>query len=254
MKRYVVIAAILCLLAGVCCLPQVKTAVNRAIFIVALRLGVPVDQASFERSRIFREFTIDDPNYDVVIYNFDGTKGNTPSEVMNTGLKAIRKEGLHHSKEMTLLIFCDLKAADRTHKAVFPYGLFLESAAIKDSRISTKDLANTTLVKSPMNWDYRINDWIYTTNNTSSSGPEVIGNADYTKSTNALDRGWFLYLDDLTNKAEVYAKFGKPKYYVKERGTYSEVYPVDEGDQAGTVRIWYEADKVTRTGCYETNK
>lgn len=254
MKRYVVIAATLCLFASVCCVPQVKTAFNRAIFFVELHLGVPLDQASFERSRIFTEFTIDDPSYDVLIYNFDGTKGNIPSEVMNAGLKAIRKGGLKNSKKMTLLIFCDLKAADRSHKAVFPYGLFLESAAIRDTRISTKDLANTTLVKSPMNWDYRINDWIYTTNNVSSTQPEVSENADYTKSTNALDKGWFLYLDDLTNKAEVYAKFGKPKYYVRERGTYSEVYPVDEGDQAGTVRIWYEADKVTRTGSYETNK
>jgi hypothetical protein len=54
----------------------------------------------------------------------------------------------------------------------------------------------------------------------------------------------------------VYAKFGKPLYYIREEGTNSEVYPVDDEDrsQAGTVRVWYIEDRVISTGCYMTNK
>jgi len=234
-KPYIAITIILSLLAGISCLAQ--------------------DQASFERSRIFREFSTDDLNYDVVTYNFDGIS-QTPYEVMNAGLKAIRKEGLKNSKEMTLLIFCDLKTTDRSYKAVYPYGIYFKTAAIKDPQVPIQDLTNTAIVTSPMHWDKRINEWIYLTNNVSKSGPEILENANYTMSTNTLDRGWFMSLDDLTNKAAVYAKFGKPRYFVWEHGTYSEIYPVDDTDRAqvGTVRIWYEADKVTKTGSYMDNK
>ncbi len=79
-------------------------------------------------------------------------------------------------------------------------------------------------------------------------------NPDYVRFTNALERGWFLRLRELTSKAEVYAKFGTPRYYVRELGTYSEVYPVDDAGQSGTVRIWYDGDRVIKTGGYMTNK
>ena len=107
-----------------------------------------------------------------------------------------------------------------------------------------------------MNWDNRINEWVYTTNNAVTSGPDVVDNANYTRSTNALDPGWFMHLDDLKSKEQVYGKFGVPKYYVRELGTYSEIYLVEDTDrgQAGTVRIWYNGDRVTKTGCYMENK
>ena len=259
MKRPVVIFSILCLLVGAALfIPQVKRSIVLTCLTVAGRLGVPLDEASAQVSRVgtYKEYTVSDPLYDVLIYYFDGTRGETPSSMVSTGLKAIRKGGFNYSKKMTLLIFCDLTRTDKSPKAVYPYGLFLDSAAIKNRGISLEDLAGSPLIKSPMNWDSGINDWIYTTNNMSNSGPQVSENADYTKSTNALERGWFLDLDHLTNKVEVYAKFGKPQYYVRESGTYSEMYPVDDENrsQAGTVRIWYVGDRVTRTGCYMTNK
>ena len=237
MKRYVVIGSIFCLLAGVCCLSQ-------------------VDQASFERSRIFRELTTDDPNYDLVVYNFDGTKKTNQVDVATAGIGTIRRGGINHTKKMTLVIFCNLTAAIKSDETVYPFGLFLETDAIRNHKIPVADLVGQPFVLHPMNWDHRINDWVYTTNNATKNGPDVTENLSYVRSTNTLESGWFLPPSTPTNKAEVYMKFGVPRYYVREHGTYSEVHPVDDKDrnQAGTARFWYDADLVTNMGCYMTNK
>jgi hypothetical protein len=269
MKRYVAIAVSLCLLAGVYCLTPAKAFVNTAIVIVAGRLGfnvselawrldVPLDEAMAQRPRDgrYKEYTVADSSFDVLIYYFDGDKRDKPTEVASNGLKAIRKGGFAHRKKMTLLIFCNLTATEKTRKAVYPYGLFLESAAIINRGVSISEMARGPLIQSPMNWDYRINEWTYTTNNASKAGPEIRENPAYTPSTNALEAGWFMDLRNLTNKTQVYTKFAAPRYYVREGGAYSEVYPVYDTSrsQAETVRIWYDAEKVTNAGCYMTNK
>lgn len=107
-----------------------------------------------------------------------------------------------------------------------------------------------------MNWNYKINDWVYSTNNFNSSEPKITENPNYVKSSAGLDKGWFLELDELKNRVEVHAKFGDPKYLVEDRGAHSEVYPVKDvnRNQTGIVRIWYDGDKVTKTGCYMENK
>jgi hypothetical protein len=63
-------------------------------------------------------------------------------------------------------------------------------------------------------------------------------------------------MDELTNKAQVHAKFGDAKYFVLENGTNSEVFPVDDPmrNQAGTARFWFVNDQVVGTSCYMTNK
>lgn len=221
-------------------------------------MGQPLSEAAVQVPRIgqYKEYSVDDPTYDYIIYYFDGAKGKSRVETATAGVEAIRRGGFKHAKRMTLIIFCDLTTPSKAHDIVYPFGLFLESAAIRDRTVLTGQLASGPLITHPMNWDKRINEWVYTTNNASSSGPEVAENASYTKCTNALNRGWFMDLDDLKDKQQVYDKFGVPKYYVRELGTYSEIYPVDDIDrgQAGTVRIWYNGDRVTKTGCYMVNK
>lgn len=269
MKRYVIIGASLCLLAGVYCLTPVKALVNTAIVVVAGRLGfdeyrlawrldVPLDEAMAQRPRVGKcqEFAVEDSNYDVLIYDFDGARGDKPSNVAAAGLKAIRKGGFSHQKKMTLLIFCNLTTSEKSHKTVYPYGLFLESAKLRERGTSITELSRSPMIESPMNWDYRVNEWIYTTNNGSKAGPDITENQAYTPSTNALEGGWFMDVRNLTNKAEAYAKFGVPRYYVREQGGYSEVYPVDDTSrsQTGTVRVWYHGERVIKAGCYMENK
>jgi hypothetical protein len=256
MKRTIAAIFILCLCIGVAlCVPQIRRAV---LFRTTILAESPLDEASAQVPRLgqYKEFTIDDPVYDCLIYYFDGTKGSSPTEVVSGGIKAIRGGGFRHKKKMTLVIFCNLTTTGKSSEAIYPFGLFLESAAIRNHTIPVGNLASQPLVAHPMNWDGRISDWIYTTNNATKNGPDVAENANYVKFTNALERGWFMDLDNLTNKTEVYTKFGVPRYYVRESGTYSEIYPVDDTErgQAGTVRIWYDGDRVTNTGCYMTNK
>ncbi len=224
---------------------------------VLYHLGVPLDEASAQRPRIggYKEYSIDDPSYDVLIYSFDGRSRKEPVDVVKAGIKAIRRGGFRHTKKMTLIVFENLTARDKSHKVIFPYGIFLESSDIRNSSIPTKDLAKKPLVVSPMNWDRRINEWIYSTN-ADFEGPKITENPSYTKSAQIAEMGWFMDLDELKTKSEVTGKFGQPKYLVEENGKYSEVYLVDDvnRNQTGTVRIWYEADKVTKTGCYMENK
>jgi hypothetical protein len=257
MKRVLTaVACILCLLIGTALLvPSLRRTI---LFRAMMAAGIPLDEASAQIPRVgkYKEYTLDDPVFDYLIYHFDGASRNTPAEVANAGLRAIRRGGFKHTKKMTLVIFCNLTAASKSSEAVYPFGLFLESDAIRNRRVPVEDLARQPIVMHPMTWDGRINEWVYATNSLTKSGPDVTENPDYVRFTNALEPGWFMGLDNLTNKAEVYAKFGVPRYYVRELGTYSEIYPVDDAErgQAGTARVWYDADRVTKAGCYMTNK
>lgn len=256
MRRTITILFILFLCgAAALCVPSIRRAV---LFRAMVLAGFPLDEAGAQVPHVgqCKGFTLDDPIYDYVIYYFDGAKAATPTEVARAGLRAIRRRGFEHTKKMTLVVFCNLTSASKSTEAVYPFGLYLESEAIRSRTVPIDALSSRPLVKHPMNWDRRINEWVYITNNAAKNGPEVAENTNYVRSTNALDRGWFMALDDLTNRAEVYTKFGTPRYYVRELGTYSEVYPVEDADrgQAGTVRIWYEGDRVTNAGCYMENK
>jgi hypothetical protein len=220
--------------------------------------GLPMDDASARLSRIgqYEEFTTDDAVYDYLIYNFDGTKKTNQVDVATAGIRTIRRKEFKHTKKMTLVIFCNLTTTSKSSEIVYPFGLFLESDAIRSHKVPIADLVGQPFVLHPMNWDYRINEWVYTTNNATKSGPDVTENTNYVRATNALDPGWFLNVRYLTNKAGVYIKFGVPRYYVRENGAYSEVHPVDDtkANQAGTVRFWYNGNLVTNTGLYMTNK
>jgi len=248
-KRYILAAAILSLLIGVCCIPPVKRAIAVAIF-----SSFDPYQALVPRVGTTEEFTIDDTDFDVLIYYFDGGKGKRPVEVATEGLKTIRENGFRHTKKLFLVIFCNLTSTNKSNKIVYPYGLLLESAAIRNPTDSIKDLTTKTFIETPLDFDYRVGDSFYRTNNLSETWAQISENTNYIRPITGLENGWIMSLRDLTNKTEVYAKFGLPKYYVRERGTYSEVYPVDEGDQAGGVRVWYDGDKVRKTGCIMTNK
>jgi hypothetical protein len=255
MKRFAIIAFILCLCVGVpLCVPQIR---HYVFFSVAIMAGLPLDDASAQvpRTGQCREFSVDDPTYDYVIYYFDGTKQNSPAEIASAGLKAIRRRGVTHKKTMTLVVFCNLTAPSQAADLVYPFGLFLESAAIRNRAVSVAQLAGQPIIVRPMLWDSRINEWVHTTNNATKNGPEVIENAGYVRFTNTLDRGWFMDLNRLKSKEQVYATFGMPRYYVRNAGTYSEIYPVEDSHrgQSGTVRIWYNGDRVTKRGCYLTN-
>jgi hypothetical protein len=256
MKRVAVIIFVLCFCVGAAlCVPQIRRTV---LFNLLILTGQPLDEASAQVPCIgqYKEYSVDDPAYDCLIYYFDGMKGKSLAETASAGVRAIRRGGFKHAKKMTLVIFCDLTAPSKAPDAVYPFGLFLESAVISNRTVAIGQLASRPFIPRPMNWDNRINEWVFTTNNAATGGLEVVENASYTKCTNALDHGWFMNLDDLKNKKQVHGKFGVPKYYVREFGTYSEIYPVEDVDrvQAGTVRIWYNADRVTKTGCYMTNK
>jgi hypothetical protein len=219
--------------------------------------GLPMDEASARLPRVghYEEFTDDDPTFDYLTYNFDGAKKANRVDVATAAIKAIRRDGLNHTKKMTLIVFCDLTTTTKSDEAVYPFGLYLETDAIRDHKIPVADLVDQPFVVHPMNLDHRINEWVYTTNNATKSGPEVTENLKYAPSTSKLDGGWFLPPSTPTNKTEVYMKFGVPRYYVREYGTYSEVHPVDEDrNQAGTARFWYNGDFVTNMGCYMTNK
>lgn len=256
MKRFRTVILIVCLFAGVAlCIPRIRHYVLlRAMILV----GLPVDDASARVPHIdqFKEYSTDDPVYDYLIYYFDGRKRREPTEVASAGIKAIRKGGFGHAKNMTLVIFCDLKATSNSPEIVYPFGLFLESNALRNPAIPVADLAGLPIIVHPMNWDFRINTWVFTTNNATKNGPDISENADYVRFNAVIDRGLLMGMRDLTKKAEVYAKFGTPRYYVREFGTYSEIYPInDAGDgQAGTLRVWYDAERVTNTGYYITNK
>jgi hypothetical protein len=221
-------------------------------------LGVPLDDATARLPHVgtIQEYSIDDPNYDVLVYHFDGTSGSKPIDLVNISVAAIRRSGFGHNKKMTLIVLCDLTTTSKSHRVVYPYGIYLESAAIKDRSISVSDLTKSPLIASPMNWNYTINDWVYSTNNFNSSEPKISENPNYVKSSAVLDKGWLFELDELKNRVEVHAKFGDPKYLVEDRGAHSEVYPVEDvnRNQTGTVRIWYDGDKVTKAGCYMDNK
>ena len=218
----------------------------------------PMDDASGAIPRIghYEEYTTDDPVYDYLIYNFDGTKKANQVDVATAAIRTIRRGGLKHTKKMTLVIFCNLTSTNISPPVVYPFGLFLETDAIRGHKVSVADLVDQPFVLHPMNWDYRINDWVYTTNNTTKSGPDVTENLRYTPFTNKLGGSWFLPSEAPTNRAEVLKRFGVPRYYVREHGTYSEVYPVDDThwNQAGTARFWFDGDRVTNSGCYMTNK
>jgi hypothetical protein len=220
--------------------------------------GLPMDEASARLPRIgqYEEFTADDPVFDYLIYNFDGTKKTNRVDVATAGIGTIRRGGINHTKKMTLVIFRNLTSKNISPEIVYPFGLFLETDAIRGHKIPVADLAGQPFVLHPMNWDYRINEWVYTTNNATKNGPDVTENLRCIRSTNTLDGGWFLPSSAPTNRAEVYRRFGVPRYYVREHGTYSEVYPVDDGyrNQAGTARFWFDGDCVTNSGCYMTNK
>jgi len=221
-------------------------------------LGVPLDDASARVPHVgtIQEYSVDDPNYDVLVYHFDGTRGGKPVDLVNSAVVAIRRNGFRHNKKMTLIVLCDLTTTNKSHKVVYPYGIYLESAALKDRNISIGDLTRGPLIASPMNWNYKINDWVYSTNNFNSSEPKITENPNYVKSSAVLDKRSLLELDALKNRGDVQAKFGDPKYLVEDRGAHSEIYPVEDADrnQTGTVRIWYDGDKVTKTGCYMENK
>ena len=221
-------------------------------------LGVPLDDATARVPHVgtIQEYNIDDPNYDVLVCHFDGTKGIKPTDLVNTSLAGIRRSGFKNNKKMTLIVFCDLTTTSKSHSVVYPYGIYLESAAIRDPSIYISDLTKGPLIASPMNWNDRISDWVYSTNNFNGSEPKITENPNYVKSSAALDSGWLFELDQLKDRVEVHAKFGDPKYLVEDRGAHSEVYPVEDvnRNQTGAVRIWYDGDKVTKTGCYMDNK
>jgi hypothetical protein len=256
-RRYFVIIISVCLLAGIYCLPPVRLMVNWTVVIMAGRLGlpierlarcldVPLDDASAQAPRIgrYREFETEDPNYDVLIFNFDGARGDQPSDVTSYALRAIRRGGFKHAKRMTLLVFCNLTTTNKSHGVVYPFGLFLESATMKKHDTSTTELAKGPLIRSPMNWDGRIDEWIYSTNNTGSYRPVVTENPAFTEPAQVAARVFHWDLEDLKTRDQVRARFGEPKYFVEDRGRLSEVFLLNEGGEIGKVRIWYDGDAV----------
>src|ERR1039457_3571269 len=154
----------------------------------------PMDDASGRIPRIghYEEGTTDDPVYDYLIYNFDGTKNTNQIDVATAGIGTIRRGGLNHTKKMILVIFCNLTSKNISPEIVYPFGLFLETDAIRNHKIPVANLVGQPFVLHPMNWDHRIDEWVYTTNNATKSGPDVTENLSYVRSTNTLDGGWFL--------------------------------------------------------------
>ncbi|PWU09758.1 MAG: hypothetical protein C5B50_26870 [Verrucomicrobia bacterium] len=244
------------LLGGFLLLPRLLP--SQLSFAVARRLGIAVDEATAQLPRLggYKEFEIEDPGFDSIIYYFDGKQTSTPKDMLQNALKAIRKRGFKSSKKMMLIICCNLSTTDKSYAAVYPYGLFVEANAIRNRHISLTGLVSQPLIKGPMNWDRRVNEWIYKTNNLDNIGLEVVENPAYKGGSTPLAPDFRFGLDLLTNKAHVLESVGIPRYFVREKGTYSEVYAIEDTNrsQVGTVRIWYEGDSVTHWGCYMEHK
>jgi hypothetical protein len=222
--------------------------------------SLPLDEASAHAVRVgeCRESETPSPDFDLVEYLFDGTTGKKAPEVVGQAVAAVRWAGLKSKKPMTLIVCRDLKPRDKSHKTVYPFGIYLKTTAIR--AWFAPDLAKAPLIQSPMNWDRRINEWIYSTNNDRAGDPVIAENPGYKNAAPAsIDGSWFFKVQGVKQRAELEAKFGKAKYFVNEYGSYSEVYPVEDkkANQIGTVRAWYDAkykDYILRAGCYLTNK